>query len=117
MDWTEYVLNVGSDMLKKCLPKYHMKDLDVGGNLILKLDGISTDWCIDNLGHVGPHLIEQNPTIHNHQVLNLDSPRNRYSSCTAPEPVSVRSNVLSFSNFFLAFQMTASRLFRRYLTP
>jgi len=33
VDWTEYVLNVGSDMLKKCLPKYHIKDLGVGGNL------------------------------------------------------------------------------------
>ena len=69
------------------------------------------------LGPVGPHLREQNPTIRNLQVLNLDSPRSRYSSCTAPEPVSIRSNVTSFSNLFFAVQMTASRLFRRSITP
>jgi len=49
VDWTEYVLNVGSDVLKKCLLKYHFKDLGVGRNVILKLSGIYTDWSFDNL--------------------------------------------------------------------
>jgi hypothetical protein len=40
VEWTEQVLLVGTDMLKKCLQKYvtgrdHIKNIDVGGNLIL----------------------------------------------------------------------------------